>query len=67
MKHVPPPTGELIPSDLTAQDLPVAIGRLRKEARDEINRLIQFLDTTDNYISRELEDQVDDGPISTTN
>jgi hypothetical protein len=48
---------------LRAQDLPVAIGHLRREARDEINRLIDFLDTTDNYVSRELEDQIDDGPI----
>jgi hypothetical protein len=39
-----------------------AIGRLRKEARDEIDRLIRFLDTTDDYVSRELEDAVDDGP-----
>jgi hypothetical protein len=37
-----------------------AIGRLRKEARDEIDRLIGFLDKTDNYVSRELEDAVDD-------
>jgi hypothetical protein len=68
MKHVPPPEGELLdasilPSDITAQDLPVAIGRLRKEARDEIDRLIGFLDKTDDYVSRELEDAVDDGPI----
>jgi hypothetical protein len=39
-----------------------AIGRLRKEARDEIDRLIRFLDKTDDYVSRELEDQVDDSP-----
>jgi hypothetical protein len=70
MKHVPPPQGEplnasILPSDITAQDLPVVIGRLRKEARDEIHRLIGFLDTTDDYVSRELEDQVDDGPCDT--
>lgn len=69
MKHIPPPQGEpvdapsILPSDITPQDVPVAIGRLRKEARDEIHRLIDFLDTTDNYSSRELEDQVDDGPV----
>lgn len=67
MKHVPPPTGvpldaTLVPGDITVQDLPVAIGRLRKEARDEIYRLIGFLDTTDNYVSQELEDAVDDNP-----
>jgi hypothetical protein len=36
------------------------IGRLRKEARDEINRLIRFLDDTDNHM--ELEDSIDDNP-----
>lgn len=40
----------------------VAIGRLRKEARDEIDRLIRFLDKTDDYVSRELEDGGDDAP-----
>jgi hypothetical protein len=39
-----------------------AIGRLRKEARDEINRLIGFLDKTDDYMFRELEDSIDDNP-----
>lgn len=39
-----------------------AIGRLRKEARDEIDRLIQFLDKIDDYVSRELEDSIDDHP-----
>jgi hypothetical protein len=67
MKHVPPPTGEpveasILPGDITEQDLPIAIGRLRKEARNEINRLIDFLDTTDDYISRELEDESNDEP-----
>jgi hypothetical protein len=39
-----------------------AIGRLRKEARDEIDRLIGFLDKTDDYVSRELEhDDADSG------
>jgi hypothetical protein len=40
----------------------LAIGRLRKEARDEIDRLIRFLDKTDDYVSRELEDSIDDNP-----
>jgi hypothetical protein len=35
---------------------------LRKEARDEIDRLIRFLDKTDDYVSRELEDSIDDNP-----
>ena len=44
-----------------------AIGTLRKEARDEIDRLIGFLDKTDDYVSRELEvedghDEPDDEP-----
>lgn len=39
-----------------------AIGRLRKEARDEIDRLIRFLDKTDVYASGELEDSIDDHP-----
>jgi hypothetical protein len=34
-----------------------AIGRLRNGARDEINRLILFLDKTDDYVSRELEQE----------
>ena len=29
------------------------IGRLRKEARDEIDRLIRFLDSTENHMERE--------------
>ena len=52
-----------IPTDITPEELFQAIGRLRKSARDEIHRLIQFLDKTDDYVSRELEDAVDDGPI----
>jgi hypothetical protein len=47
---------------VTPEEAFQAIGRLRKEARDEIDRLIQFLDKTDNYVSRELEDSIDDNP-----
>ena len=47
---------------VTPEEAFQAIGRLRREARDEIDRLIRFLDKTDNYVSRELEDQVDDSP-----
>jgi hypothetical protein len=45
-----------LPTDVTPEEVFQAIGRLRKEARDEINRLIGFLDKTDDYVSRELED-----------
>jgi hypothetical protein len=51
-----------IPTDVTPEELFQAIGRLRKEARDEIDRLIGFLDKTDDYISRELEESNDDEP-----
>jgi hypothetical protein len=47
------------PTDTTPEELFQAIGRLRKEARDEIDRLIGFLDHTDDYVSRELE--IEDG------
>ena len=66
-KHVPPPTGEplgdlYLPTDTTPEQLFLAIGKLRKDARDEINRLIRFLDETDDYMFRELEDSIDDNP-----
>lgn len=38
------------------------LATLRKQARDEIDRLIAFLDVSDEYAMTELEDQVDDGP-----
>jgi hypothetical protein len=50
------------PTDTTPEELFQRIGNLRKEARDEINRLIGFLDKTDDYVSRELEDSIDDNP-----
>ena len=40
-----------------------AIGRLRKKARDEIDRLIRFLDETDNHMEREPEDEDDDSEL----
>ncbi|MCC8949036.1 hypothetical protein H8A97_29030 [Bradyrhizobium sp. Arg62] len=49
-------------TDVSPEDLFVAIGRLRREARDEIDRLVQFLDRTDDYVSRELEDDGDAEP-----
>jgi hypothetical protein len=51
-----------LPTDTSPEELFVAIGKLRNEARDEINRLIGFLDKTDDYLSRELEDAIDDNP-----
>jgi hypothetical protein len=36
-----------------------ALVRLRKEVRDEISRLIQFLDASDEYVMTELEDDAD--------
>jgi hypothetical protein len=53
--------GELYyPTPVTPEEAFQAIGRLRKDARDEIDRLIRFLDKTDDYVSRELEDSIDD-------
>jgi hypothetical protein len=51
-----------LPTDISPEEVFQAIGRLRKEARDEIDRLIRFLDKTDDYVSRELEDSIDDNP-----
>ena len=48
-----------VKTPVTPEEIFQAIGRLRKEARDEIDRLIRFLDKTDDYVSRELE--VEDG------
>ena len=36
-----------------------ALARLRREARDEISRLIEFLDASDEYVMTELEDEAD--------
>jgi hypothetical protein len=51
--------GLYLPTDVTPDQVFQAIGRLRKEARDEIDRLVRFLDKTDDYVSRELEDEGD--------
>jgi hypothetical protein len=40
-----------LPTDVTPENLFQAIERLRKEARDEIDRLIRFLDDTDSHMS----------------
>jgi hypothetical protein len=52
-----------LPTDVTPENLFQAIGRLRKEARDEIDRLIQFLDDTDKHMEREPDgDEEDSDP-----
>jgi hypothetical protein len=66
-KHVNPPGSPqdaplYVKTDIPSETVFVAIGQLRKEARDEIHRLIQFLDKTDDYVSRELEEGIDDVP-----
>ena len=42
-----------IAADAKPADIFRAIGRLRKEAKDEIDRLIRFLDETDNHMELE--------------
>jgi hypothetical protein len=50
-----------LPTDISPEEVFQAIGRLRKEARDEIDRLIRFLDESDNHMA--IEDcAVDDDP-----
>jgi|ERR1700761_8653446 hypothetical protein len=52
-----------LPIDVQPEQIFQAIGRLRKEARDEVDGLIRFLDKTDDYVSRELEvSEGDDEP-----
>jgi hypothetical protein len=48
-----------VKTPITSEEIFQAIGRLRKDARNEIDRLIRFLDKTDDYVSRELEDDDD--------
>ena len=43
------------------EDLFIAIGRLRMEARREIDRLIRFLDETENHMAIDCEPCDDDG------
>ncbi|MCP1931782.1 hypothetical protein [Bradyrhizobium elkanii] len=46
-------------TDISPEQIFQAIGRLRKEARDEIDRLIRFLDDTDDHMEREPDDEGD--------
>lgn len=41
------PTGLYLPTDVTPETFFQAIGRLRREAQDEIERLLAFLDATE--------------------
>jgi hypothetical protein len=59
------PAGELyFKTDVSPEEIFQAIGRLRKEAREEIDRLIRFLDESDNHMELEPEedDDSDDEP-----
>ena len=49
-----------VKTPVTPEEIFQAIGRLPKEARDEIDRLIRFLDETDNHMEREQDgDELD--------
>lgn len=50
-------------TDISPEQIFQAIGRLRKEARAEIDRLIRFLDETDNHMELEPEDEGDDSEL----
>lgn len=62
-QSLPTPGGLYLPTDITPEQLFQAIGRLRKEARDEIDRLVRFLDDTENHMEREPEDETDDSEL----
>jgi hypothetical protein len=65
-QYVKPPNpiaGLYYPTPVTPEEAFRAIGRLRRAARDEIDRLLAFLDKTDPYMFFELEDAVDDGAV----
>jgi hypothetical protein len=53
--HTTAPPSALIPVEAFK-----TIWRLRNEAREEIDRLIRFLDDTDNHMEREPDDEGDD-------
>jgi hypothetical protein len=58
-----PVEGLYYPTPVTPEEAFQAIGRLRKDARDEIDRLIRFLDQTDSHMEREP-DGDDEGDAS---
>ena len=51
-----------LPIDMTPEEIFRAIGKLRKDARDEIDRLLTFLDETENHMCIDDEDGGDDEP-----
>lgn len=65
-KHMPSPPARAqdalfhLGTDASPAEVFKAIGRLRRAARDEIDRLIRFLDDTEGHM--ELEDDGDDEP-----
>ncbi|MCS3449530.1 hypothetical protein M2222_001649 [Bradyrhizobium elkanii] len=50
-------------TDISPEQIFQAIWRLRREARDEIDRLLRFLDETDNHMELEPEDEDDDAEL----
>jgi hypothetical protein len=56
----PPGEPQDAPLYLPTEKLFQAIGRLRREARDEIDRLIRFLDDTESHMSVDDEDGDDE-------
>jgi hypothetical protein len=55
-----------VPTDASPEQVCQAIGRLRKEARDEIDRLVRFLDDTENHMEREPEDEADESELESS-
>jgi hypothetical protein len=50
-----------VKTPVTPEEIFCAIGRLRKEARDEIDRLIRFLDSTENHMAIDCKPEDEDG------
>ena len=61
IEQVPAPI--YLPTDVTPEQLFRAIGRLREDARAEIDRLLRFLDETENHMELEPEDEDDDAEL----
>jgi len=52
-----------VKTDIPPEEIFQAIGRLRKDAREEIDRLLRFLDETENHMELEPEDEGDDAEL----
>ncbi len=52
-----------LPTPVTPEEAFQAIGRLRKAARAEIERLIDWLDSTENHMEREPDDEGDEAEL----